>query len=120
MKPFLLAVKYLWKPGLFILCFVGILGSLTWNAINYKSYDNQTDSLMPAEKSKQWNDEKEKRDAEAKANDAWFRNEAKQVKPLDQATEKTKIVKFGWSKEGFGSIMIAHFTIRNDSNFAVK
>jgi len=40
--------------------------------------------------------------------------------PLKRAMEQTKLTNFTWRKEGFGSVMMADFTIRNDSPFDVK
>jgi hypothetical protein len=36
------------------------------------------------------------------------------------ALQNTKLEKFSWYKDGFGSVMIANFTIRNDGDVAVK
>lgn len=42
------------------------------------------------------------------------------LSPLERATQQTKLLKFNWHKDGFGSVMIADFTIRNDSPYDVK
>ncbi|MGI8961550.1 MAG: hypothetical protein ACR2IV_17670 [Bryobacteraceae bacterium] len=40
--------------------------------------------------------------------------------PSEQAMQTTKLEAFSWYKEGFGSIMMANFTIRNDGDLMVK
>jgi hypothetical protein len=40
--------------------------------------------------------------------------------PLKRAMARTKLTKFNWRKDGFGSVMIADFTVRNDSPYDVK
>jgi len=42
------------------------------------------------------------------------------LSPLQRATEGTKIVSFTWTKGGFDSIMMANFTIKNDSPYDIK
>jgi hypothetical protein len=34
--------------------------------------------------------------------------------------QKPRLVDFGWSKGGFGAVMIARFTIANDNDFPIK
>jgi hypothetical protein len=40
--------------------------------------------------------------------------------PSEQALQTTKLEAFSWYKEGFGSIMMANFAIRNNGDLAVK
>jgi len=42
------------------------------------------------------------------------------LSPLERATEGTKLVKFSWRKEAFDNVMVATFTIRNNSPDDVK
>jgi hypothetical protein len=38
----------------------------------------------------------------------------------ERASKQTKILKFSWSKEGFGNVMMANFTVRNNSPYDIK
>jgi zinc-ribbon domain len=40
--------------------------------------------------------------------------------PEKTALENVELVDFSWAKEGFGSVMLAKFVLRNNNDFAVK